>query len=117
MLFFVRGKPGRRELPSTRTPATAIGAQAIGAQAIKAQSIGGLAIGALAVGAAAIGALALGRLIIGRLTIRRARLGVVEIEELRVGRRNAFQPRRPERQVSAHYDLEPGTPQGNIRST
>ena len=46
----------------------------------------GLAIGALAVGAVAIGTLALGRLVIGRLAIRRTRLGVVEIDELRVGR-------------------------------
>jgi hypothetical protein len=69
------------ELPAARTPATAIGAHAIGAQ-----GIGGLAIGALAVGAVAVGTLALGRLIIGRLTVRRTRLGVVEIDELRVGR-------------------------------
>jgi hypothetical protein len=79
------------QLPSTRTPATAIGAgaigaQAIGAQAIKVQGIGGLAIGALAVGAVALGTLALGRLIIGRMAIRHTRLGVVEIDELRVGR-------------------------------
>ena len=73
-------------LPSTRTRSTAIGASAIGAQATKAQAIGGLAIGALAVGAVAIGAFAIGRLVIGRLTIRRTRLGVLEIDDLRVGR-------------------------------
>ena len=80
-----------QHLSPTRTPKTAIGAeaigaQAIGAQAIKAQGIGGLAIGALAVGAVAIGTLALGRLFINRLAIRRTRLGIVEIDELRVGR-------------------------------
>ena len=71
----------REERPSARTPASAVGAQAVGAQAM-----GGLAIGALAVGAAAIGALALGRLVIGHLAVRRTRLGVVEIDELRVRR-------------------------------
>jgi hypothetical protein len=83
-------------LPTAHTSATAtvaeaigaeaIGAQAIGAQAVKVQAIGSLAIGALAVGAVAIGALALGRVVIGHLTVRRTRLGVVEIDELRVGR-------------------------------
>ena len=68
-------------LPPSRTPATAVGAGAIGAQAI-----GGLAIGAFAVGAVAIATLALGRLIIGRVAIRHTRLGVVDVDELRVGR-------------------------------
>jgi hypothetical protein len=92
-------------LPSTRTARTAIGARAIGAQAIKAQGIGGLAIGALAVGAVAIGTLALGRLLIGRLAIRRTRLGVVEIDELRVGRLHILD--KMDHAISAPTDIPP----------
>lgn len=43
-----------------------------------------LALGAAALGAAAIGALAIGRLAIGRFVVKKARLGVLEVDELTV---------------------------------
>ncbi len=56
-----------------------------------------VALGAAALGAVAIGALAIGRLAVGRLVIKRARFGVLEVDELTVRRlRVAHQSRGPE---------------------
>jgi hypothetical protein len=53
-------------------------------KAVSASSLLALALGAAAFGAVAIGALAIGRLVVGRLVIKRARFGVLEIDELTV---------------------------------
>jgi len=51
---------------------------------VPATSLLALALGAAAFGAVAIGALAVGRLAVGRLAIKKARFGVLEVDELTV---------------------------------
>jgi hypothetical protein len=63
-------------------------------QRSSAAALGVLAVGALALGAAAYGAVAIGRLAIGRVAVRHARFGVLEVEELRVGRLRPMSPGR-----------------------
>jgi hypothetical protein len=53
-------------------------------KAVPAGSLLALALGAAAVGAVAIGALAIGRLVVGRLVIKKARFGVLQVDELTV---------------------------------
>jgi hypothetical protein len=55
-------------------------------KALPAASLLALALGAAAFGAVAIGALAVGRLAVGRLVIKKARFGVLEVDELTVRR-------------------------------
>jgi hypothetical protein len=56
-----------------------------------------LALGAVAVGAVAIGALAIGRLAVGRLAIRRARFGVLEVDDLVVRKLRVIERRGSDR--------------------
>lgn len=53
-------------------------------KAVPATSLLALALGAAAFGAVAIGALAIGRLAVGRMVIKKARFGVLEVDELTV---------------------------------
>ena len=67
-------------------------------RAISTASLLTLAAGAAAFGAVAIGVLAIGRLAVGRLVIKKARFGVLEVDELtvrklRVLEREASSPR------------------------
>jgi hypothetical protein len=55
-------------------------------RSVPATSLLALAVGAAAFGAVAIGALAVGRLVVGRLVIKKARFGVLEVDELTVRR-------------------------------
>ena len=51
---------------------------------VPATSLLALALGAAAFGAIAIGALAIGRIAVGRLVIKKARFGVLKVDELTV---------------------------------
>ena len=60
-------------------------------KAVPATSLLALALGAAAFGAVAIGALAIGRLAVGRLVIKKARFGVLEVDELTVRKLRVFE--------------------------
>jgi hypothetical protein len=60
-------------------------------KAVPAASLLALALGAAAFGAVAIGALAIGRLAVGRLVIKKARFGVLEVDELTVRKLRVFE--------------------------
>jgi hypothetical protein len=83
-----------RELPNMTEAAN--GAQiTTQSKTSPAASLLALALGAAAVGAVAIGVLAIGRLAVGRLTIRKARFGVLEVDELTVRKLRVVEHQRP----------------------
>ena len=60
-------------------------------KAVPAASLLALALGAAAFGAVVIGALAIGRLAVGRMVIKKARFGVLEVDELTVRKLRVFE--------------------------
>lgn len=58
----------------------------------RAMSIGALAIGALSIGAVAFGVIAIGRMAIGRLFARQARIDILDIGTLKIGKLDVTEP-------------------------
>jgi len=65
------------------------------AASLLALALGAAAVGAVAIGALAIGRLAVGRLAVGRLAVKKARFGVLEVDELTVRRLRVVERQGP----------------------